>query len=78
LAIALGVSVACGRFEDYQPRLILRKKKRKKIVFTFSHKGIPQKGEWFSSLPNGEMLECLTSRIPHHDRDIYTREIVEE
>jgi hypothetical protein len=61
-----------------EPRLILRKKKRKKIVFTFSHKGRPLKGDWYLSVPHGEILECFNPCKIDGDRDIYTREIVEE
>jgi hypothetical protein len=77
LAIALGVSVACDRFEDYQPRLILRKKKRKKIVFTLSRRGMPKAGEWCTPPGYDRSPVLLRADIPI-ECDIYNQEIVEE
>lgn len=59
-----------------EPRLILRKKKRKKIVFTFSHNACPEKGAWYKDLHTNQIY-LATGRICAL-REIYTQEVVEE
>jgi hypothetical protein len=60
-----------------EPRLILRKKKNKKIIFTFSHRGKPKKGEWVVTDRYGESVVVVLADSSV-ECDIYTREIVEE
>jgi hypothetical protein len=70
------VDTFINQYGTTEPRLILRKKKRKKIVFTFSHNACPEKGVWYKDLHTNQIY-LATGRICAL-REIYTQEVVEE
>ena len=65
------------RDRDLLYRIILRKTKVKKIVFTFVARRVPRFGEWYESFDGEAMFYCGTGEY-NDDRDIYTRTEIEE
>jgi len=65
-----------ARDRDLLYRIILRKTKAKKVVFTFAGRRVPRAGDWYES-SDGELFLCGTG-FYEFDRDIYTRTEIEE
>lgn len=60
------------------PRIILRKKKVEKIVFTYVKTGVPKKDEWYQSRDKNAIVVSTMDSIVSEPRKIYTRTVIEE
>lgn len=67
-----------ARDQDLQYRIILRKKKVKKIVFTLVDKRVPQENDWIHTTDKSCLFRVVYEENIRTANEIYTRTEIEE